>query len=449
MFNYKLNKLRFIVIVLSIFTIYLSWKKILANVPEPLPEQPTLEDKNRLARGTYYQVSIPPAKKDKYVKADYRIWVPDNVKSIRGLIVKQHGCGDAAAASGLAHANDLQWQALAFKHHFALLGTRYSTHNEFCDDWAYIDRGSEQAFLKAIAAFAERSRHPELVKVPWALWGHSGGADWGAQMLQKYFNRTLALVAVRCGGATFPKRIDSKLFGVPVLFAVAERENTLIDECRDLPLRVFKGYRKQGALWAVAVEANTAHEAGDTRLLAIPYFDAIATARLAKDNNNLFPINQAKGWLADLTTNKIASIGRFESKPSQAGWLPNEETARKWKEYVATGKIDSNDALERPKAVKVERLKPNTALISWKYTPDLKNGLPYFKIYRNDSLIQTFQGQEHNFGDAPEPVNVVLEFRDHNSSLNATYTVEAFEPSRFEKKIYYQIKKIIGFFGKS
>jgi hypothetical protein len=64
-------------------------------------------------------------------------------------------------------------------------------------------------------------------------------------------------------------------------------------------------------------------------------------------------------------------------------------------------------------------------LLTWNFTPDLDNGLPSFRIYRNGWLIKTLQGQTHNFGDAPEQIDIALEFYDQ-SAANSIYRVTAF-----------------------
>ena len=56
---------------------------------------------------------------------NYTIWIPQNVKTLRGVIVHQHGCGEGSCKSGLTGAFDLHWQALAKKHHCALLAPAY------------------------------------------------------------------------------------------------------------------------------------------------------------------------------------------------------------------------------------------------------------------------------------------------------------------------------------
>jgi hypothetical protein len=46
----------------------------------------------------------------------YTIWIPKDVKSLRGVIVHQHGCGEGSCRLGLTGAYDLHWQALAKEH---------------------------------------------------------------------------------------------------------------------------------------------------------------------------------------------------------------------------------------------------------------------------------------------------------------------------------------------
>ncbi len=403
----------------------MGWKKWLSIRPDPLPSTVAVAGDSSILHGHYYQVSIPPPKEDNYQSADYRIWIPPDVPTIRGLIVKQHGCGDAEAATGLDHANDLQWQALAIKHQFALLGTKFPTGNRPCEDWALINYGSGAAFVKALHAFALQSQHPELERVPWALWGHSGGADWATQMLQQYPERIIAVIAAR-GGAFNLLGSNPILANIPVLFALGEQDRVLVKETHDLPIQAFQRYRKLAAPWSLAIEAQAGHETGDTRLLAIPYLDALFTLRLPVSGNDLRSIDKTHGWLGNLVTRKIAPVDRFEGNQLEAAWLPNEETARKWQQYVNTGKISPIQKPMAPTALTATSIAPMTVLLTWNHRPDLENGLPSFRIYRNNSLIETWKGQGHNFGDAADPPKMVLEFQDKKATLDASYSVGAF-----------------------
>lgn len=377
--------------------------------------------------GRYYETSMPPLAIDSYQSANFRIWVPQNVQTIRGLIVKLHGCGDASAATGLDHANDLQWQALALKHQFALLGMKFPTGTKPCEFWALTNYGSGAAFLRGLAALAATSEHPELERVPWVLWGHSGGADWSTQMLQQYPERTIAAIAAR-GGAFLLLGTNPTVANIPVLFAVGEKDKVAVNETQDLPMQVFKRYRKLAAPWAVGIEAQTGHETGNTRLLAIPYLDATIELRLPPTGTALRPIDLAQGWLGDLSTHKIAPASKFEGDPLAAVWLPNEATALKWQAYSTTGKVAPNRKPAAPTDLKVTKITETEALLTWHFTPDLEDGLPSFHIYRNNSLIETVMGQKHNFGDAPEPPTIGLEFRDRSYTANSTYAVAAFNP---------------------
>ena len=449
----------FMTLLACTFLMHLGWKTWLKTIPVSLPKVSEINNKNpnSLIIGSSYETSVPPLAKDKYTSASYRIWMPANIATIRGLILKQHGCGNSASSTGLNHANDLQWQALSLKYHFVLMGTNLSVNNRSCDDWALLNSGSENSFLKSLHYFAEKSHHPELDRVPWVLWGHSGGADWAAQMLQKYPERTIAAVLMRCGGITFPSIASNiSVLKVPVLFAVAEKENVNASECRDLAKNTFFRYRQAGAIWGLASEADTGHESGDTRLLAIPYLDAVLEARLQQSNTNLQPINQSQGWLGNNTTHEISPANEYKGNPLEASLLLNKETAFKWQQYVTTNRMSRlgyylckverffifkvmkyqtgdcylNKILPSrkpaaPKNLRATMLRKSEVVLTWNFSPDLENGLPSFRIYRNNTLIKTLQGQRHNFGDAPEPIQVALEFHDQDQS-GAIYAVSAF-----------------------
>jgi pimeloyl-ACP methyl ester carboxylesterase len=422
----NIKSLAIIFLIMPILLI--SWKHWRSTKSPPLPPQiVAAPSSSNIIPGRYYETSMPPLEIDSYQSANFRIWVPQNVQTIRGLIVKQHGCGDGGAATGLDHANDLQWQALALKHQFALLGMKFPTGTKPCEYWTLTNYGSGAAFLRGLAALATTSQHPELERVPWVLWGHSGGADWSTQMLQQYPERTIAAIAAR-GGAFLLLGTNPTLTNIPVLFALGEKDNVFVNETHNLPRQVFQRYRNINAPWALAVAAQTGHEIGATRHLAIPYLDAIIKLRLPTTGTDLRPIDPAQGWLGDLSTHKIAPVPKFEGNALAAAWLPNEATALKWQAYSTTGKIAPTRKPAAPTDLKVTKVSATEALLTWHFTPDLETGLPSFHIYRNNSLIETVMVQRHNFGDAPEPPTVGLEFRDRSYTANSTYAVAAFNP---------------------
>jgi hypothetical protein len=109
--------------------------------------------------GQYFQLDYPASTTEGALQIGvrYTLWIPDNVRAIRALIVHQHGAGIPAAQSGATSAYDLHWQALAKKWNCALLGPSYHVLNDTIDLtpggselWFDPRHGSDQAFLKAL-----------------------------------------------------------------------------------------------------------------------------------------------------------------------------------------------------------------------------------------------------------------------------------------------------------
>ncbi len=149
-----------------------------------------------LAAGRYVEVSYPPSDEPGELRfgVTYTLWLPDGVERLRGLIVHQHGCGSGACKGGETAAYDLHWQALARKWGCGLLGPSYHQEDgQECRLWCDPRNGSEKEFLQALSDLAERSEHPELDKVPWCLWGHSGGAFWASLMQTSQPERIVAI----------------------------------------------------------------------------------------------------------------------------------------------------------------------------------------------------------------------------------------------------------------
>src|SRR5580692_2192613 len=121
----------------------------------------------------YLKVEYPPsaAANELQVAVTYTLWIPDGVKTIRGVIVHQHGAGTTASIEGSTAAADLHWQALAMKWDCALWGSSYHVQNEKIDTspgaselWFDPRNGSEKTFLKALGEFARKAGHAEIDK---------------------------------------------------------------------------------------------------------------------------------------------------------------------------------------------------------------------------------------------------------------------------------------------
>ena len=202
--------------------------------PEPAPDRfPFPPPPPKSATGRYVVVDYPvsPAPGELKVAVTYTLWIPDGVKTLRGIIVHQHGAGITASHEGSTAAYDLQWQALAKKWDCALLGPCYHVLNDGdlgpagSEYWFDPRAGSEKAFLKALDDFAAKTGHPELAKVPWVLWGHSAGGIWSDVMSTLHPDRIVA-VYMRSGSVPVfrnrpvefpPTTISDAVYGIPMM----------------------------------------------------------------------------------------------------------------------------------------------------------------------------------------------------------------------------------------
>src|SRR5262249_30614973 len=224
---------------------------------------------------------------EKYKSADFRIWIPDGAKRIRAIIVRQHGCG----RKGIDHADDLQWQAPAAKHDAALLGSWVPQATEG-KGWFDRANGSERAFVEALKHFAKESEHPELAAVPWAIWGHSGGALWACHMTNRHPERVVAVWA-RSQALT---EYVAEALQVPIVFNYGEGEKTgRFEVVHKNSQAAFNTYRPKGALWALAVDPKSSHDCRNSRQLAIPVFAKTLAARLPKRGTQTIRLNEATG----------------------------------------------------------------------------------------------------------------------------------------------------------
>jgi hypothetical protein len=87
------------------------------------------------ATGTYAKLDYPAsdASNELQIAVTYELWIPEGVRTLRGLIVHQHGAGTTASIEGSTAAHDLHWQALARKWDCALWGSSYHVQNEKID----------------------------------------------------------------------------------------------------------------------------------------------------------------------------------------------------------------------------------------------------------------------------------------------------------------------------
>jgi pimeloyl-ACP methyl ester carboxylesterase len=365
---------------------------------------------------------------------NYTIWIPPNVSPLRGVIVHQHGCGEGSCVSGLTGAYDLHWQALARKHGCALLSPSYEQPDKVdCQMWCDPRNGSDSAYQKCLSDLGEKSGHPELGNVPWALWGHSGGGHWAGGMVMLH-----------------PERIVAAWLrsGVPLLQPNPERpgikSHSLTDASLQIPMMCnlgthegvadknspfasvwpanevfFNDVRSKGGLVSVAVDPLSSHECGNQRYFAIAWLDACLTARLPNSaGERMQPMPTDGVWLAQVIGLNAVSAAMFTEDPKKAGWLPNAAIAKAWMQYVKDTNLTDDTAPPSPTNVRV-----NGNELMWHADADLESGLAGFIIERDDDFHAKVPEQGRNpfgrplfqnlqYSDTPTQPLAQMSFKD-------------------------------------
>ena len=349
------------------------------------------------AAGTYWEVNYPASSEPQElaVGVTYTLWVPDSAPKIRALIVHQHGCGQGACKGGATAARDLHWQALAEKWDCALLGPSYQQEEkQNCRLWCDPRNGSQKTFLRAIGEFAVQSKHPELASVPWCLWGHSGGGFWASLMQTMYPERIVA-VWLRSGtaftawekGEVATPEIVPAVYGIPVTCNPGAKENgnPRFNGAWTGSWEMFRAYRAQGAPISIAPDPRTAHECGDSRYLAIPFFDACLAMRLPDKGSDqkLKPVDDRSVWLAEPQSPTPVPAARYGDEPKEAVWLPSERVAKAWAEYIQTGAVSDTTPPPAPFAVLAAVCPGQTVKITWQARADFESGLGAFVVQRD------------------------------------------------------------------
>lgn len=388
-----------------------------------------------------YEAPTEPKAGELIFPVNYTIWIPPGVKTLRGVIVHQHGCGEGSCKSGLTGAFDLHWQALAKKHDCALLSPSYEQPDKAdCQMWCDPRNGSGAAFQKSLADLGAKSGHPELARVPWALWGHSGGGHWAGGMTLLHPQRVAAawlrsgvpLLKTDAARASIKAHtVPNAALLVPIMCNPGTKEGVTDKTNRFAGVwpaneAFITELRGKGALVGLAVDPLTAHECGNQRYMAITWLDACLAVRLPKSAGaplNLMPTDKA--WLAPLLAKEAVPAAKFTGDPNKAVWLPSEAVARAWMAYVKDTALPDTTPPPAPTNVRVTGTQ-----LTWQAEADLESGLAGFIIERDGKELAKLPEQPKNpFG---RPVFQGLQYSDTPALplVPLTFTDKTAEPGK-------------------
>ena len=326
-----------------------------------------------------YKVKLQPVI-GKFKEVEYFVWIPENIKSIKGIILHQHGCGESAFKSGRNAFYDPQWRALARKHDFVLMGSSYTSTTD-CFDWIKPDEGSYTTFLKGITEIAKQSDHKELESVPWVIWGHSGGGHWAYKMVLQHPEKIL------CAVLKSPAWADTSSLGlqVPVLclLGIQESYDVFSNFVWATAIEAMKYRIRKNSPVCIAPDPTSGHESAKSRLLAISFIESILKLR----SDNTTTIDRNHECFIDLDNFKVTNPLKESNYKNQGNWFPDKAFAEKWSEFVRTGSVtDKTPPAAPPYNVQVKN-NGKSNIISWQANSDIESGVGGFRIYKNDKVI--------------------------------------------------------------
>jgi poly(3-hydroxybutyrate) depolymerase len=276
--------------------------------------------------GASFEETVAPGRN--YDKADFKLWLPDGIGTVQAIALLVPGSN----GDGRGQVDDPVWQAFAVRHKLALVGVRFTDkpHDQgFIEEYVNVSQGSGQAMLDAMAAFATRSKHPELATAPFLLWGMSAGGEFNYEFVAWKPERVVAFV-VNKGNIYYTALAPKAARSVPgILFTGGKdlefRTNTITG--------LFAVNRRAGALWALAEEPSAAHVVGRSRDVALVLFEEALALRLG-EGSALKPLSEKSGFLGDIKAKTFQPIGEPPVPSYPTAWLPTARVAERWQWLV-------------------------------------------------------------------------------------------------------------------
>jgi poly(3-hydroxybutyrate) depolymerase len=281
--------------------------------------------------GATLDEAAPPG--NNYDKAEFRLWAPKESGALRGVVVLVPGSN----GDGRAMAEDTVWQAFATRHQLALVACRFTDkkHDQgFIEEYIAVSKGTGDALLNAIGAFATRSKHPEIASAPLFMWGMSAGGQFNYEFVAWKPERVAAFV-VNKGGIYYSALLSQAARNVPGMLFVGGKD---LEFRTNTITGLFAVNRRGGALWALADEPGVAHVVGRSRDVALIFFEDVLALRVGKgEPAALAAVSEKSGFIGDLKANTFQAMGDAAAPNYPTAWLPTARVARAW-QALATEK---------------------------------------------------------------------------------------------------------------
>jgi len=291
-----------------------------------------------------FDVKIPSSKN--YDTAEFRLWIPEEVKSLKGILVIVPGSNmdgrSWVEASGWQRVIENTkvtvpvsfWQSLARRHGFGLLGCWFTDkphENMFIEEYAKVSEGSGQALLDALRELAKLSGHIEIADTPLAFWGISAGGQYNYEFACWKPDHVITFVLNK-GGIYYTALAPQASRLVPGIFYVGGKDSPFRN---NIIKGIYSMNRRAEALWTLVEEPGKVHEFGASLEMSETYFDEVIPLRLPeRSGEQLRSLKLEDGYLGDFNTLTYSSYSADKAKENPTIWLPTQKIAETWEVYV-------------------------------------------------------------------------------------------------------------------
>lgn len=285
--------------------------------------------------------------------ADFRLWVPDDVPNVRGLIYLLPGSGNdwRPLVDGRA-----SFQAAAGSLGFGVISTRAVT------EWGDSPDETAMVMQSSLDAAASASGHTELSNAPISLIGFSLGGYHGGKIVQAVAPRVISFVDIE-GVSMVGENLSEAALHTPGLFIDGE-------EPAFSNLGQWTDWRSQGGQVSYAVTWGRGHEPFGSQVqeLAWTWTGDVIRKRyptgqplsvLPNQPASLIDLDTASGWLGQVNIPfptapapspfvQIAPADEFTGDSAEASWLPGEDMAKAYRAFTSEKRPPLEDGSPRP-----------------------------------------------------------------------------------------------------
>jgi hypothetical protein len=279
----------------------------------------------RSGAGTSYTANVTHRPGEEFDKGTVRLWLPDKVRAVRGVMVGGFFPGSPAEDP----KPDGETLRIALKYHLAVVTQTY-THLEGTRDRreAYCDHGSAKGMVRGLNQIAAQSKHPEIATAPFVIhFGYSLAGLCSKGIAETFPSRTAVLVY---GGMS---RVDCGIRGIaaiPTMIYGGANDGFV----KNIPNEMVE-CRAKGMPIAVALQPGAGHSIRGSKETRYTYLDAVLAQRLPlQAGGALRRIDLATGYLVDSGSSRSAPYGSYSGDRNKASWLPSAASVTAFKKWT-------------------------------------------------------------------------------------------------------------------